>query len=98
MAMVPLLVMRMKVINAIRINGMCLPPIVKANTSLELGQGTGVDIRTVMYEIKKILKIKVSLTKKIHIMVLPHGTFLNDCWSDDQSLTKPFIPGSKMGE
>jgi hypothetical protein len=79
MAMVPLLVMRMKVIKAIRTKGTSLPPSVKANTSLELGQASGVDIRTVMYEIKKILKIKVSLTKKIHIMVLPHGTFLNDC-------------------
>jgi hypothetical protein len=79
MAMVPLLVISMKVINAIRTKGISLPPSVKANTSLELGQRSGVDIRTVMYEIKKILKMNVSLTKKIHIMVLPHGTLLNDC-------------------
>ena len=36
-----------------------------------------VDIRTVMYEIKKALKMKVSLRRKIHIMALPQGTFLN---------------------
>jgi hypothetical protein len=30
-----------------------------------------------MYEIKKELKIKVSLRRKIHIMAFPQGTFLN---------------------
>jgi hypothetical protein len=42
-----------------------------------------------MYEIKNTLKMKVSLTRKIHIMTLPHGTFLNAIWSEDQSATKP---------
>jgi hypothetical protein len=40
-------------------------------------------------EIRKTLKMKVSLTRKIHIMTLPHGTFLNAIWSEDQSATKP---------
>jgi hypothetical protein len=56
---------------------MLLPPIVKAKTSLGFGQGTVVDIRTVMYEIKKELKMNVSLRRKIHIIALPQGTFLN---------------------
>jgi hypothetical protein len=54
-----------------------------------LGQGSVVDIRTVMYEIKKVLKMKVSLRRKIHIMALPHGTFLNARWSEDQSPMTP---------
>ena len=74
---VPLLLIKMKVMIAIRISGILLPPIVKAKTSLGFGQGTVVDIRTVMYEIKKELKMKVSLRRKIHIIALPQGTFLN---------------------
>jgi hypothetical protein len=30
-----------------------------------------------MYEIKKELKMNVSLRRKIHIIALPQGTFLN---------------------
>jgi hypothetical protein len=74
---VPLLLIRMKVMIAIRISGILLPPIVKAKTSLGLGQGTVVDIRTVMYEIRNELKMNVSLSRKIHIIALPQGTFLN---------------------
>ncbi len=49
---------------AIRSSGMFLPNIVSANTSLGLGQGTVVDIRTFMYEIRKLPKMKVSLTQE----------------------------------
>src|SRR6202521_2685139 len=88
----------MKVMIAIRISGILLPPIVKAKTSLGLGQGTVVDIRTVMYEIKKELKMNVSLRRKIHIIALPQGTFLNARWSEDQSATMPSKPsGSERG-
>src|SRR6266478_3519544 len=82
----------MKVMIAIRISGICLPAIVKANTSLGLGQGTVVEIRTVMYEIRKQLKMNVSLRRKIHIIALPQGTFLNARWSEDQSATMPCKP------
>jgi len=51
-----------------------------------------VDARTVIYEIKKQLKMKVSLSRKIHIIALPQGTFLNARWSEDQSATTPFKP------
>jgi hypothetical protein len=57
--------------------GIVAPPIVKPNTSLGLGQGTVVDIRTVMYDSRKQLKMKVSLRRKIHIMAFPQETFLN---------------------
>ena len=69
-----------------------MPQSVKANTSLGFGQGSVVDIRTVMYEIKKLLKMKVSLRRKIHIIALPQGTFLNARWSEDQSATMPCTP------
>src|SRR5438094_8204726 len=98
MAIVPLLLIKMKVMMAIRMRGMVVSPIVKAKTSLGLGQGSVVDIRTVMYEIRKQLKMKVSLRRKIHIMALPHGTFLNARWSEDQSATMPWRPsGSERG-
>src|SRR6202022_2918669 len=84
----------MKVMIAIRISGILLPPIVKAKTSLGLGQGTVVEIRTVMYEIKKELKMNVSLRRKIHIIALPQGTFLNARWSEDQSATMPCKPSA----
>src|SRR5881628_2184276 len=84
MAIVPLLLIRMK--------GIFLPQSVKAKTSLGLGQGSVVDMRTVMYEIRKQLKMKVSLRRKIHIMALPQGTFLNARWSEDQSATMPSMP------
>jgi hypothetical protein len=48
MAMVPLLLIKMKVMIAIRMSGMVVLPIVKAKTLLGLGQGTVVDIRTVI--------------------------------------------------
>ena len=48
MAIVPLLLIRMKVMMAIRMSGMSVPPMCKAKTSLGLGHGTVVDIRTVM--------------------------------------------------
>jgi hypothetical protein len=92
MAIVPLLLIRMKVMMAIRMRGMLWPKSVNAKTSLGLGQGSVVDIRTVMYEIRKLLKMKVSLRRKIHIMALPHGTFLNARWSEDKSATTPGKP------
>src|SRR6516165_10050090 len=84
-AMVPLLV--------IRTRGMRLPPISKANVSLTFGHGTVVDIRTFMYEVRKQLKMKVSLRRKIHIIALPHGTG-KALLSRDQSATTPGKPGS----
>jgi hypothetical protein len=48
-----------------------------------------------MYEIKKQLKMKVSLTRKIHIMALPQGTFLNARWSEDKSATMPGKPSGR---
>src|SRR3989338_2117745 len=92
MAMVPLLLIRTKVMMAIRMRGIFLPQSVKAKTSLGLGQGSVVDIRTAMYEMRKQLKMKVSLRRKIHIMALPQGTFLNAHWSEDQSATMPGMP------
>src|SRR6266542_721839 len=92
MAMVPLLLIRTKVMMAIRSRGMLLQNSVRPKTSLGLGQGSVVDIRTVMYEIRKQLKMKVSLRRKIHIIALPQGTFLNARWSDDQSATMPCRP------
>jgi hypothetical protein len=94
MAIVPLLLIRMKVMIAIRMRGILLPQSVKAKTSLGLGQGSVVEIRTVMYEIKKQLKMKVSLSRKIHIIALPQGTFLNARWSEDQSATTPRRPSA----
>src|SRR5438445_8584082 len=82
----------MKVMIAIRRRGTSVPPTVNPKTSLGLGQGTVVDIRTVMYEIRKELKMNVSLRRKIHIIALPQGTFLNVRWSDDQSATMPCRP------
>src|SRR5216684_3376930 len=98
MAIVPLLLIRTKVMMAIRMSGIFLPQSVKAKTSLGLGQGSVVDMRTVMYEIRKQLKMKVSLSRKIHIIALPQGTFLNARWSEDQSATMPCKPsGSAAG-
>src|SRR5438067_5598357 len=72
--MVPLLVIRTMVMIAIRISGMCAPPMSREKTSLGFGQGTVVDIRTFMYEVRKQVKMKVSLRRKIHIIALPQGT------------------------
>jgi hypothetical protein len=74
--------------------GIRWPNSVRAKTSLGLGQGTVVDARTVMYEIRKQLKMKVSLRRKIHIMALPQGTLLNARWSEDQSATIPCRPSA----
>src|SRR5476649_466562 len=92
MAIVPLLLIRTKVMMAIRRSGISLPKSVNPKTSLGLGQGAVVDARTVIYEIKKQLKMKVSLRRKIHIIALPQGTFLNARWSEDQSATMPCKP------
>src|SRR2546429_7133958 len=81
-----------EVMMAIRRRGMLLPNSVRPKTSLGLGQGSVVDMRTVMYEIRKQLKMKVSLRRKIHIIALPQGTFLNARWSEDQSATMPWMP------
>src|SRR5712692_4733570 len=95
MAIVPLLLIRMKVMMAIRMRGIFLPQSVRAKTSLGLGQGSVVDIRTVMYEIKKELNMNVSLRRKIHIMALPQGTFLNASWSEDQSEKMTLMPSAR---
>src|SRR5215470_6533579 len=85
----------MKVMIAIRRSGTSVPKSVKPKTSLGLGQGTVVEIRTGMYEIRKELKMNVSLSRKIHIIALPHGTFLNARWSEDQSATMPSKPSGR---
>src|SRR6266446_9654438 len=97
MAIVPLLLIKMNVMMAIRMRGIVVPPIVKAKTSLGLGHGTVVDIRSVMYESRKQLKMKVSLRRKIHIMALPQETFLNARWSEDQSAAMPSQPEGRVG-
>src|SRR6266566_9662258 len=97
MAIVPLLLIKMKVMMAIRMRGMVVSPIVKAKTSLGLGQGTVVDIRTVMYDSRKQLKMKVSLRRKIHIMAFPQETFLKARWSEDQSAAMPCQPAGRAG-
>src|SRR3954463_11588468 len=76
----------MNVMMAIRMSGMCRPPISSAKTSLGLGQGTVVDIRAVMYDSRKQLKMKVSLRRKIHIMAFPQDAFLNARWSEAHSV------------
>src|SRR5437773_11464176 len=91
----PLLLISTNVMMAIRRSGTSTPPIAKPKTSLGLGQGTVVDIRTVIYEIRKELKMNVSLKRKIHIIALPQGTFLNARWSEDQSATLPCKPSGR---
>src|SRR3990170_1533550 len=88
----------MNVMMAIRRSGTFWPNIVSENTSLGFGQGSVVDMRTVMYEIRKELKMKVSLRRKIHIMALPQGTFLKARWSEDQSATMPCTPSGSAGD
>src|SRR3990172_10170963 len=95
MAIVPLLLIKMNVMMAISMTGISLPPIFKAKTSLGFGQGTVVDVRTVMYDRRKQLKMKVSLRRNIHIIALPQGTFLNARWSEDQSATIPCRPSGR---
>src|ERR1700736_5664356 len=93
MAIVAVLVMRTMVMIAIRMSGMRAFPMVSAKTSLGFGQGTVVDIRTFMYEVRKQVKMKVSLRRKIHIIALPQGT-RNACLSADQSDTTPGRPAT----
>src|SRR3954468_11725178 len=85
--MVPLLLIRMNVMIAISSKGTGRPNSISENTSLGFGHGTTVDMRTVMYEIRKVPKMNVSLSRKIHIIGLPQGTSLNTRWSDDTSAT-----------
>src|SRR2546430_9781481 len=85
------------VMMAIKRRGYFVPPIVKMETSLGSGQGTVVDVRTVMYESRKQLKINVSLRRKIHIMALPQVALLNARWSEDQSAAKPCQPPWRGG-
>ena len=61
-----------KVMIAINNNGTGTPPTCNEKTSLVFGQSTTVEALPFMYEIKKQLNIKVSLSKKIHIITLPH--------------------------
>src|ERR1700680_223147 len=89
--MVPLLVISTIVMIAMRMSGMRAFPTFSAKTSLGLGQGRVVDIRTFMYEVRKQVKMKVSLRRKIHIIALPQGT-RNACLSSDQSDTTPGRP------
>src|SRR5882762_10414316 len=96
MAIVPLLVIRTMVMIAIRMSGTDVFPIFNAKTSLGFGQGTVVDIRTFMYEVRKQVKMKVSLRRKIHIIALPQGT-RNACLSADQSDTTPGRPSGEAG-
>src|SRR3982074_1538348 len=95
--MVPLLVISTMVMIAMRISGMRWFPMLSAKTSLGLGQGTVVDIRTFMYEVRKQVKMKVSLRRKIHIIALPQGP-RNACLSEAQSDTTPDRPsGAELG-
>src|SRR5690606_3495600 len=89
MAIVPLLVIRTKVMIAISRSGTSTPNACKPKTSLGFGHGTAVEMRTFMYDTRKQLKMNVSLTRKIHIIALPHGTW-NVCLSADQSVTMLF--------
>src|SRR5437667_10076654 len=93
--MVTLLISRTKVMIAIRSSVILFPNIFRPKHSLVLGQGSVVDMRTVMYEIRKQLKMNVSLRRKIHIIALPQGTFLNARWSEDQSATMPWMPSGR---
>src|SRR6266436_9026884 len=96
MAIVQVPLCKRTVMMAIRRRGIYSLPIVKAKISLGLSNGTVGDIRTVMYESRKQLKMKVSLRRKIHIIALPQGTFLNARWSEDQSATMPSQPSGRV--
>src|SRR5829696_2040991 len=88
--------MRMNVMIAIRISGMGVPPILSEKTSLTFGHGTVVDIRTCMYDTRKHEKMNVSLSRKIHIIALPHGTG-KACLSPAKSVTTPGMPCTVCG-
>src|SRR5512141_446357 len=66
-----------------------------ANTSLGFGHGTCVDMRTCMYETRKHEKMNVSLSRKIHIIALPHGTG-KACLSPAKSVTTPDRPSAAL--
>src|SRR3546814_10895124 len=70
-AIVPLELIRTKVMIAIRIRGMDCPPMVSANTSAALGQGNVAEVRIVMYAVRKQEKMNVSLSRNIHVIALP---------------------------
>src|SRR5262245_237836 len=93
MAIVPLLVMRTNVMMAISRSGTSAPPTCSAKTSLGFGHCSVVDMRTFMYDVRKHVKMNVSLSRKIHIIALPHGTG-KVCLSADQSATTPFRPST----
>src|SRR3982074_31774 len=93
MAMVPLLVINTMVMIAMSSSGTSCPPMSRENTLLGFGQVAVVDMRTFMYEVRKHVKMNVSLSKKIHIIALPHGTG-KTCWSPDQSDATPCRPWS----
>src|ERR1700730_17533783 len=97
MAMAPVRVISNRVMIAMRMSAMRAFPMLSAKTSLGLGQGIVVEIRTFMYEVRKHVKMKVSLRRKIHIIALPQGT-RNACLSSDQSDTTPGSPsGAEVG-
>ena len=87
MAIVPLDVIRMNVMIAMRSSGTGTPNASRANTSLGLGHGSAVVIRTVMYAVRKHVKMNVSDRRKIHIIALPQGTPLKTATSSAQSFT-----------
>ena len=82
---------------AIRNSGTGVPNTVSENTSLGFGHMSVVDMRTFMYEIRKHEKMNVSLSRKIHIIALPHGTG-KACLSADQSAVTPFRPSGTAGQ
>ncbi|HJO76502.1 MAG TPA: hypothetical protein QF658_02985, partial [Pelagibacteraceae bacterium] len=61
-------------------------------TTLASGHDTAVDARPVNNEIKRQLKINVSLSRKIHIIALPQDIPLKTFWSAAQSCAKPSHP------
>src|SRR5690606_26023993 len=67
-------------------SGTSTPNTWSPKTSLGFGHGTAVEMRTFMYDTRKHEKMNVSLTRKIHIIALPHGTW-KVCLSADQSET-----------
>src|ERR1700712_727696 len=93
--MVPLLLISTNVMIAISSKGTLRPNSVSEKTSLGFGHGTTVDMRTVMYEIRKVPKMKVSLSRKIHIIGLPQGTSLNTPWAGETSATMLAQPAGR---
>src|SRR5690606_31835715 len=71
---------------AISSSGTSAPKACSAKTSLGFGHGTVVEMRTFMYETRKHVNMNVSLTRKIHIIALPHGTW-KVCLACDQAET-----------